>query len=57
MNNAIDDEVSRYMDFNKSDMRGNDNISYCLFLELLLLRETIKYSTNNKRNYRRKRKN
>ena len=49
MNKAIDDETSRYnMVTNDSVMRRNDNISYSLLLEVILLRlrgETIKYST------------
>ena len=54
MNKAIDDETSRYnMVTNDSVMRRNDNISYSLLLEVILLRlrgETIKYSTIKKKN-------
>ena len=54
MNKAIDDETSRYnMATNDSVMRPNDNISYSLLLEVILLRlrgETIKYSTIKKKN-------
>ena len=54
INNAIDAEISRYnMEFNKSDMRGNENISYNLFLEVILLRirgeNTIKKETVKER--------
>ena len=40
------------MEFNKSNMKDNENISYIPFLEVILLglrRETIKYSTNKKK--------
>ena len=57
INNAIDAEISRYnMEFNKSDMRGNENISYNLFLEVILLRIRGE-NTIKKRNSQRKRKN
>ena len=37
MNRAIDGETSRNnMELNESDMRGNDNISYSLFLENII---------------------
>ena len=53
MNKAIDDETSGYnMVTNDSVMRRNDNISYSLLLEVILLRlrgETIKYSTIKKK--------
>ena len=53
MNKAIDDKTSRYnMATNDSVMRPNDNISYSLLLEVILLRlrgETIKYSTIKKK--------
>ena len=45
------------MEINKSSMRANENISYSLFLEVILFRlrgETFKYSTNKKRNRQRK---
>ena len=57
MNNVIDEETVRYkMEFKNYDMSCSGNIDYSLFLEVLLLRlrgETIKYSSNKKKQSKR----